>query len=111
MRKSLLIAAVAVLMGSGAWIQVTQAAEDHGAPGSGAVDNVNAVMRTTAQPAAPAHPTTATSAKTSRASGTMAMQSDANFSPSMYRTRTDCLNAASAAHASLSACNGVGKNQ
>ena len=124
MRMSLKLAAIAALATSVAWIQSPQAM-DHGSPGSNAVNNVGAgVAAVTPSGAQPATAGTAKSASTAtnagttgnagamgtaRPSSTMAMQSDMNFSPSMYKTRTDCLNAAAAAHASLNSCNGVKK--
>ncbi len=39
-------------------------------------------------------------------SGQMAQQ-PGGFNPSMYKSQTDCLNAAQAAHASMSACKGI----
>ena len=122
MRMSLKLAAIAALAGSVACIQSPQAM-DHGSPGSNAVNNVGAgVAAVTPSAAQPTTAGTATSASTAtnagiasnagtsgtaRASSTMAMQSDMNFSPSMYKTQTDCLNAAAAAHASLNSCKGV----
>ncbi len=111
MRKSLKLAAIVTLAGSVVWIQSPQAM-DHGSPGSNAVNNVSAgvaAVSPTATEPTPAPPAKTATTSAGQPTSTMAMQADMNFNPSMYKTRTDCLNAAAAAHASLNSCQGVRK--
>jgi hypothetical protein len=94
MTKSLLIVAAALLCASPAW------AIDAPSP-QGSGNSVNGALATPAQPAAPAPTYPPSSTPDTDTYHAMAPES---FNPAAYRTTTDCLNAAEAAHAQLGQC-------
>jgi len=93
MTRTLLIVAGSLLFASSAW-----AMDAPSPPGGG--NNVNGALATPAAPAA--QPASAPSAP--YVDTYHAMAPEPAFNPAAYRTSTDCLNAAEAAHAQLGQC-------
>jgi hypothetical protein len=91
MTRSLLIIAGSLLIASSAW------AMDAPSP-SGSGNNVGGALSTPAATPAPAP------ASTPYVDSYHAMAPEPGFNPAAYRTTTDCLNAAEAAHAQLGQC-------
>jgi hypothetical protein len=91
MTRSLLIIAGSLLIASSAW------AMDAPSP-SGSGNNVNGALSTPAAAPAPAP------ASTPYTDTYHAMSPEPAFNPAAYRTTTECLNAAEAAHAQLGQC-------
>jgi len=94
MTRTLLIVAAGLLFASPAW------AIDAPSP-SGSGNNVSGALRTPEAPAAQPAPAPAS---TPYVDTYHAMSPEPAFNPAAYRTTTDCLNAAAAAHAQLSQC-------
>jgi len=94
MTRTLLIVAAGLLFASPAL------AIDAPSP-SGSGNNVNNALST---PAAPAATPAAAPASAPYADTHHAMSPEPAFNPAAYRTTTDCLNAAEAAHAALGQC-------
>jgi hypothetical protein len=92
MTRTLLIVAGCVLITSSAW------AIDAPSP-SGSGNNVSGALRTPEAPAAQPAPAPASMPYTDTYHATAP-----DFNPAAYRTTTDCLNAAAAAHAQLGQC-------
>jgi hypothetical protein len=98
MTKSVLVVAGCLLVASAAW-----AGPPPGPQGSG--NNVSAAL---APPKPAPVPSPAPSSAPSNANASNAGANQAmSFNPMAYGSRTDCLNAAQAAHQPLSQCNGV----
>ena len=92
MTKSLLIVAGCVLFASSAW------AMDAPSP-SGSGNSVNGALSTPA-----ATPASAPAPASTPYVDTYHATAPGGFNPAAYRTTTDCLNAAEAAHAQLGQC-------
>lgn len=93
MTRTLLIVAAGLLFASPAW------AIDAPSP-SGSGNNVNSALSMPAAPAA----TPAAAPESMPYADTYHAMAPAAFNPAAYRTTTDCLNAAEAAHAALGQC-------